>query len=196
MMTDAAERDLTTAESLARLERLARLLRGASHAQGLNPAQWEALRYLARANRFSNAPGALTKYLAATKGTVSQTVIALVRKGFIAKTARPGEGRSVTLTLTAAGEALMLRDPLHAVGLDIDALGPKTRRRFDRAVGELLAAGVKRNRETPFGPCPGCRHFRERGAEDRTGGPHLCMLFNEAMARTETARLCVHHLEK
>ena len=61
------------------LERLARLMRAREHEDGLNPAQWEALRFLSRANRFSNAPGALTRYLGATKGTVSQTLMALER---------------------------------------------------------------------------------------------------------------------
>ena len=44
------------AETLARLERLARLIRQASHGEGLIPVQWETLRYLARANRLSNSP--------------------------------------------------------------------------------------------------------------------------------------------
>ena len=70
------------------LERLARVMRAREHEDGLNPAQREALRYLARANRFSNTPGALTRYLGATKGTISQTVMALERKGLIAKAAR------------------------------------------------------------------------------------------------------------
>ena len=80
------------------LERLARVMRAREHEGGLNPAQWEALRYLNRANRFSNSPGALTRYLGATKGTISQTLMALERKGFIAKAERPGEKRSVSLS--------------------------------------------------------------------------------------------------
>jgi DNA-binding MarR family transcriptional regulator len=191
---EESERDLSTDESLTQLERLARLMRGAAHVEGLNPAQWEALRYLARANRFSNAPGALTRYLGATKGTISQTVIALVRKGLITKTARVGEARSVALALTPEGTALLARDPLAAVGKDIEGLGPKTRRRFNRAVGELLAAGVKRGQETLFGTCLGCRHFRARGAEDKPGGPHACLLFQAALGKPETSRLCAHHL--
>jgi DNA-binding MarR family transcriptional regulator len=93
------------------LERLARLMRSEEHAEGLNPAQWEGLRYLGRANRFSNSPGALTRYLGATKGTVSQTLMALERKGFIAKSSRPGEKRSITLRLTTRGESALARDP-------------------------------------------------------------------------------------
>ena len=63
--------DVAAGQTLARLERLARLMRSASQTQGLNAAQWEALRYLSRANSFSNSPGALTRYLGATKGTIS-----------------------------------------------------------------------------------------------------------------------------
>ena len=67
------------------LERLTRLMRAGEHEGGLNPAQWEALRYLSRANRFSNSPIALTRFLGSTKGTISQTIKALERKGYIAK---------------------------------------------------------------------------------------------------------------
>jgi DNA-binding HxlR family transcriptional regulator len=87
------------------LERLTRLIRADEHVGDLNPAQWGALRYLSRCNRFSNAPAALTRYLGATKGTVSQTLIALERKGLIEKSARPGEARSVVLSITEEGES-------------------------------------------------------------------------------------------
>ena len=46
------------------LERLARVMRAREHEDGLNPAQREALRYVARANRFSNTPGALKALMA------------------------------------------------------------------------------------------------------------------------------------
>ena len=85
------------------LERLARVMRAREHEGGLNPAQWEALRFLARANRFSDSPMALTRYLGATKGTISQTLMALERKGFITKSLRPGKRKSLRLGLTAEG---------------------------------------------------------------------------------------------
>ena len=50
-MANDGERDTQPAEQIRmRLERLARLMRQTGHAAGLNPVQWEALRYLARAN--------------------------------------------------------------------------------------------------------------------------------------------------
>lgn len=82
------------------IERLVRLLRSEEFDSGLIPAQWEALRYLARCNRFSDSPAALAAYMGSTRGTVSQTVRALERKGLVEKTPRQGEGRSVTLGLS------------------------------------------------------------------------------------------------
>src|SRR5436190_7638078 len=108
---DENGKDVPLAAIAIALERLARLMRAGEHGDGLNPAQWEALRYLARANRFSNAPGALTKYLGATKGTISQTVMALERKGLVSKSRRESEKRSVSLVLTPKGEALLAGDP-------------------------------------------------------------------------------------
>ena len=108
---DGKDKDFGSNAALM-LERLARLMRASEHDGDLNPAQWEALRYLARANRFSNSPAALTRYLGATKGTISQTLMALDRKGYIAKAERPGEKRSITLTLTVTG-----RPPLQPAGI-------------------------------------------------------------------------------
>lgn len=62
------------------LERIGRVLQNDGHSEGLKPTQWEALRYFARANRFSRSPSALTAYLGMTKGTVSQTVGALEKR--------------------------------------------------------------------------------------------------------------------
>ncbi len=175
------------------LERLARIMRAREHDDGLNPAQREALRYLSRANRFSNSPGSLTRYLGATKGTISQTLIALERKGFIAKAARGGTRRSVSLTLTSKGHEALARDPWAQLGLAAEELGGKTRRRLAKGLRELLADEVKRGNLTSFGACPNCRYFREKGRDGDTGGPHLCMYFEQPLAPPETALLCIAH---
>jgi DNA-binding MarR family transcriptional regulator len=177
----------------AALERLARLMRAEEHQDGLNPAQWEALRYLARANRFSNSPGALTRYLGATKGTVSQTIIALERKGFVEKAARDGEKRSVSLTLAEKGRAALAGDPWARLQAAAAGLGEKTRRRMAKGARELLEAELERGGHAAFGPCAGCRYFRERGMEDDARGPHQCMLFGAPLSKAETALICAEH---
>lgn len=176
------------------LERLSRLMRAKEHDGGLNPAQWEALRYLSRANRFSNSPGALTRYLGATKGTISQTVKALERKGFIIKGEREGERRSVTLVLTEKGVQALTGDSWAALAKAADGLGGKTRRRLVKGVGELLAGELEKGRHLSFGQCPTCRYFREKGRDGDRRGPHQCMLLDQPLSPADTHRICVEHV--
>ena len=177
------------------LERLARLMRAREHEDGLNPAQREALRYLARANRFSNTPGALTRYLGATKGTISQTLMALERKGLVAKAARDAK-KSVRLTLTEKGRETLTSDPWVQLEAAVEELGGKTRRRMQRGLEELLAREVTRGGLASFGICSSCRFFREKGRDGDAGGPHLCMLFEEALSNDDSARICIEQAAK
>jgi DNA-binding MarR family transcriptional regulator len=128
------------------LERLTRLIRADEHTGDLNPAQWSALRYLSRCNRFSNAPAALTRYLGATKGTVSQTLIALQRKGLIEKSARPGEARSVVLSITEEGERRLQADPWRI----LDELLGRRHEEQEQAVCHICKAA----RQAAQGPRP------------------------------------------
>jgi DNA-binding MarR family transcriptional regulator len=175
------------------LERLARLMRAREHDDGLNPAQREALRFLSRANRFSNSPGALTRYLGATKGTVSQTVIALERKGFITKSLRDGGRKSLSLSLTEKGRAALARDPWAELARGADDLGGKTRRRLYRGLSELLDQELRRAGLASFGVCSTCRFFRENGRSADPKGPHFCMKFEEALSAEDTSRICREH---
>jgi DNA-binding MarR family transcriptional regulator len=175
------------------LERLARLMRAREHDDGLNPAQWEALRFLNRANRFSNSPGALTRYLGATKGTVSQTLIALERKGYIARALREGGRKSISLSLTAKGVETLTRDPWADLARAAEDLGGKTKRRLQRGLAELLERERGRSGVASFGICSTCRFFRERGRSDDAKGPHLCMAFEEALTESDVSRICHEH---
>jgi DNA-binding MarR family transcriptional regulator len=151
------------------------------------------LRFLARANRFSNSPGALTRYLGATKGTISQTVKALERKKLIEKSERAGEKRSVVLRLTTAGTELMAKDPWDALAQNCEALGGKTRRRMDRGLAEVLAQEISRRIAPSFGTCATCRFWRAEARIDDVRGPHLCMLFDEPLSAAELSQICIAH---
>lgn len=189
-MTSNDDDDILPAtESRARLERLARLMRQAGHAESLNPVQWEALRYLLRANALSNTPGALARYLGSTKGTISQSLLALEKKGLVQKQVRGQDSRSVSLKLTPAGLAVLAKDQLLPLQADIDGLGTKTRKRFDRAIGSLLHGESLRQGEPSFGTCLTCRYYREMAS----GTPAHCMKVNATVAQVETVLICVEH---
>ncbi|MBN8607181.1 MAG: MarR family transcriptional regulator [Caulobacterales bacterium] len=173
------------------LERLARLVRAGDHAGGLAPAQWEALRYLARANRFSRTPAALADYLGATRGTVSQTLIALVGKGLVRKSESSRDRRSVELTLTSSGVALLEHEALKDLARDIDASGEADglARGLESALHQALVRGGGR----AFGVCRTCRHFRPGGRGAKAGKPHHCTLLDEPLADADANLVCFEH---
>ena len=169
------------------IERLARVVANEGHAYGLKPAQWGALRYLSRANRFSRTPGALTAYLGSTKGTVSQTVMSLERAGLVEKTANPGDGRSVRLALTAAGAALLEKDGIAKLRQAVDALPEETREGLEAGLEALLSERIAAGGGRPFGVCRSCRHF----AGDVEGlGRHFCQLLRQPLADTDAEHIC------
>lgn len=134
--------ELSPEESLRALAKLARRMRGLGHDGGLNPAQWEALRFLAHAEEAARTPSHMARYLGATKGTTSQTVASLEKKGLVIKLEHVADSRSMTLALTSEGQAKLVGDPLLKVLEAIGALKPKTRRRFDKAVAAILESGA------------------------------------------------------
>ena len=172
------------------IERLGRVLRAADHATALNPAQCEALRYLARANRFSRTPAALAEYLGTTRGTVSQTLLALEAKGLLEKHANTRDGRSVVLALTAAGAAFLSADPVHVLARALDSSGTGSE------VVAVLEAGLRSaiadRRGRAFGACHTCMHFQ---ANQHLGGPpHHCALLNEPLTIDDAQLICAEQV--
>lgn len=167
------------------LERLARVQRAADFDAGLNPAQWEALRYLARANRFSRTPASLAEYFQTSRGTVSQTLIALEEKGLIDKSRREGDGRSVTLALTEEGRQKLAHDADRALAGDIDAGGGASE--IAASLEDALRRALARRGGKAFGVCRTCRHFR-RVAGGET--PYYCSLLDEPLGAHDAEAIC------
>ena len=73
------------------IERMAALLRSEERKKctslGLQTVHLQALNYVSLCNKYSDTPAALTNYLGMTRGTVSQTLSLLEKKGFLKKTA-------------------------------------------------------------------------------------------------------------
>ena len=177
-----------THRALELMERLSRLVGQTGHAHGMKPAQWDALRYLARANRFSRTPGALTAYLGATKGTVSQTVIALERAGLVEKSPHPGDRRSVRLELTPAGHVMLDGDRIETLRRALARLAPARAAALGDSLQALLAGLIADGGGRPFGLCRACRHF---GKDEHGPGLHLCRLLDESLSDAESGQICV-----
>lgn len=169
------------------LERLGALIqqsvRQDAARHGLLPIHIQVLHYLAQANRYSDLPIAIAEYLGITRGTVSQTLAVLERKGLLTKVADPRHGKRVHLALSTAGAATVSASwPEHVEqalnGLPIDTAA------LDDMLRNLLSALQRSNGQRAFGLCRQCAHFltEEGGAR--------CGLTHEALATEQTLRIC------
>ena len=169
------------------LERLTLILRADDRrTPGLLPTHRALLRYLGRANRYSNTPGAAALFLGQTKGTVSQSIALLERRGVVKKTSEPADGRVVRLRLTARGRRAIDRDP-DGAEVALAHLAPAEARSAAAALEGLLRALQRATGGRPFGTCPSCRWFLANPEDTR------CGLTRDALNDWETELLCVEH---
>lgn len=89
---------------------------------GLNPAQWSALRYFAQALPGARSVTAFARYHGTTKGTASQTVQALQKKGLVERRENVDDRRSTLLELTEKGHHMLGADPLNDLAAAIETL--------------------------------------------------------------------------
>lgn len=176
-------------EAAQLIDRLERLARSAEGDPALNPAQWEALRYLARANRFSRNPAALADYLGSTRGTVSQTLIALEEKSFVTRSPGIRDRRSVAVALTEHGHEALQRDPLLRLAADLASGSGDDLERLVAALRATLRTSLARNGGRAFGACYTCRYFRSLAPGTGTA-PHHCALLDEPLSAADSQMIC------
>ncbi len=166
----------------ALLERIGRLLAQQDWQQDLNPAQRSALAYLSRANRFSRSPSQVADYLMATRGTVSQTLKALARKGLVQETPVAGDKRSIVYEVTEAGWAAQRSEgPLDAA---LSNLTEKQAHGLGERLEGLLQDALQAQGNRPFGLCRNCRYHR------RHDQGSYCSLLNEPLTEPEADLIC------
>jgi DNA-binding MarR family transcriptional regulator len=183
----AAARLLETTACIARLAQGELNERAA--ALGLQRVHLQALAYLARANRYSNTAAALAEYLASSKGTVSQSLQLLERKGLIRREADGVDRRVVRLALTArAARALRAFDFARDWGEALGSLAPGRAAAADATLQAALGA-LQRGREyLSFGVCRTCRHFGVEGE-----AAFRCGLTGEPLSVADASQICREH---
>lgn len=170
------------------LDRIGRMRRCMQFADGLNPAQWESLRFLSRANVFSRTPSGLAAFLGTTKGTVSQTVIALEGKGYVRRKANAEDRRVTHLELTDAGEAVLARDPMMCLNELASRLPGEQSAMLMGALGKVVDALEGRTGSCKqLGSCGQCA---QNEGETASGGTK-CRAKNAEVPAAEMDRLCV-----
>lgn len=108
-----------TAEVIAQVLRTTSSL---AFSNGLNPAQWAAIRYFAQAAPNARSVVAFARYHRTTKGTASQTIAALLKKGLLDRQRSERDRRTVSLELTEQGRGLLNDDPLNELAYAVSLL--------------------------------------------------------------------------
>ncbi len=169
------------------IDRIARLSAADEWSDDINPTQWVALSYLAKANRFSRAPSQVAEFMAATRGTVSQTLKALARKGLISEVRSAVDKRWISYSVTEDGIAVLNRKTVideAASGLD-----DRTVSRLADGLEALVRQALTSRGKRAFGICVSCRHHKKQ----ESGG--YCMLLDEQLTQSDGTRICHEHEE-
>lgn len=161
---------------VAALDRIARGVRAhrqaIATAAGLSPLQADLVHTLAAGTPPPALAGPLAGELGVSQPTVSDSLIALERKGYVSRSETPGDRRRSTFALTGSGSRLaadldQADDVLRAgiAGLAEEDQTAALRVLLDLITG-LLDSGVLAVART----CPTCRFF------DDTRGPRCALL--------------------
>jgi DNA-binding MarR family transcriptional regulator len=169
------------------IDRLTRLAAAEDWNGPLNPSQYAALSYLARANRFSRAPSHVANFLATTRGTASQTLKALSRKDLIEEARSEADKRSIRYDATREGLKL-LEDP-SALDQVIATLPPELSASLAASLKALVLAMLHQRGGRSFGICRTCRHHEPRN----DGG--YCRLLDVPLSPVDAGLICHEHTE-
>jgi len=178
------------------VERLGNLIRSEMRrvggAAGLQPVHIQALVFLGQANRFSNTPQALAEYLGLTKGTVSQSLLVLDRRGLIERYQDELDRRVVRLRLSQQGEEFI--NEVQPAGTWQAATRNISANRIRNSVStlrETLYMIQTQSAGRTFGVCSTCSYCQRRSQRS-----HHCALFAERLSGPETRKICREHVPK
>lgn len=178
------------------VERLGNLIRAEMRRvigqEGLQPVHLEAMLFLNQANRFSNTPQSLAEFLGVTKGTVSQSLLLLDRRGLIERYQDEVDRRVVRLRLSQQGEDML--EEMQPASMWQSATRNISANRIRNGVSalrETLYMLQNHNGARTFGVCNTCIYCQRKS--QRT---HHCALFAERLSGPETRLVCREHVPK
>ena len=174
------------------IERMAALIRSEERKicteLGLQPVHFQVLDYLARCNKYSNTPAATSKYLGMTRGTVSQTLIILEKRGLIEKIPDSSDKRVIHLHLLPEGLTILNQaQPTELFNKASAILNQHPAAMNGEIIVQALIALQKANNSQSFGLCNTCQHFT------KTAKGFVCGLTNEKLSKSDSEKICQEH---
>ena len=183
---------IETVDVFELIERMAALIRAEERKRctelGLQVVHLQVLDYLSRCNRFSDTPAALTNYLGMTRGTVSQTLLLLEKKGLVKKTTDEADRRVVHLSLSLEGETLLKKARQSELFQQATKIFQEHGfEQHQEIFLKALTALQKANRSQSFGLCKSCQHFT------KVPNGFQCGLTKLALSDSDSEKICQEH---
>ncbi|MGI9553914.1 MAG: MarR family winged helix-turn-helix transcriptional regulator, partial [Thermodesulfobacteriota bacterium] len=151
---------------------------------GLLPIHLNVINYLSTCNKYSNNPAALTRYLGNTKGTTSQSVNVLEKKGYLIKEKIKDDKRVVKLYLTDKATDLLNQLSFE----DSESFfNDKSIEVSESVLSNILKSLQLSNQNRTFGVCKTCDFFIDEGDGFR------CGLTQEKLFDFEIDQICQEH---
>lgn len=138
----------STTEIAVLLDHLIGLVNGMSFVCGMKPAQWTALRYLARTKESGRCMSRFAKFHGTSKSAASQTLTLLIRKGYVHTQLHPDDPRVKVLGLTARGRQVIKHDPLKSIRAVLGTIDERERQCFSEALETLVKWAIRSQRDT------------------------------------------------
>jgi DNA-binding MarR family transcriptional regulator len=178
-------------ERLASLHRLEQ--RQAASPHGLNPTQLAILRLLRH-----RAAGFRVKTIARELGlrqpTVTDSLLALERKGLIARRSDPQDGRALLIHPTEAGEAALkaAQGQMPRMETALSALSRKEQAALLHIMIKMIRSLLQDEAMPVQRMCVTCRHFRPQ-ADPGSAKPHYCEFVRAAFGSADLQIDCGDH---
>jgi MarR family transcriptional regulator, negative regulator of the multidrug operon emrRAB len=174
------------------IERISALIRSEERKKctelGLQVVHMQVLDYLSRCNQFSNTPAAVTKYFGMTRGTVSQTLLLLEKKGYIKKTNDANDRRMVHLSLLDRGNSILQQArPTELFERAAVILKERGSKNEEDGFLKVLSALQEANNSQSFGLCKTCQYFI------KTSSGFMCGLTRGPLSQCDSEKICQEH---
>ena len=171
---------------------LGRIASGEGPVNGLTPAQWNVLRFFARANRFSRTPSAFAAFHGTTRGTASQMIKNVETQGYLTRMRSEADGRSARLDLTDKAKAILGNDLFEVLVRAADTLPPGVRGHFAHSLQRMLGQVASERGKPPFGTCASCQHLEGDDRCPDGQAPYACGFTGEPLLLEELDELCIY----
>lgn len=196
----SAFRDETSTEErvLVGLSRIGTVLRSQawqeSSPRGIHPTQAQVLVFLARSRTGGLRLSDLADRMAVTRPTASESVSALERKGLVARTPDPSDGRALAIVLTSEGERVaagLAEWPDLLLGV-VEELDDEEKGVLLRLLMKMIRGLQLRGEISPQRMCVSCRYFQPNVHADPEH-PHHCGFVDAAFGDGQLRIDCLEH---